>query len=346
MRMPNKEVSPDAKMVMKNYHKEKAEKYGMQYIEPTQPKWFISYPFMIAIMACLQVLATIYGRLFFKMMGIDASVGNVVILPIVLYCFQIVAECYGWQYARQIIWANFIVNGIITIVTFCIQYIPISSMTHEELKFSYVHLLDTVWVSAAITWVVVFFSDYVTSALMCESRFQFNGRFLLVRMIILHCLAEAILVSGGLIILPFNGYSMPDTLHIMLGTFIARTASSIIMLPFARFAIWLIQHKVEKVIVFDLRTGFNPFKFGINPSDSVQFNADGWDKIDAGKIDLKKLAKAYSEEFFEEQDRKMRAGLAEQHKKYGFHKNEDGGSENRHKQRKKHDHTDDSTNDE
>lgn len=260
---------------------------------------------MIAIMACLQVLAVIYGRLFFNVMGVDASVGNVIILPIVLYCFQIVAECYGWQYARQIIWANFIVNGIITIVTFGIQYIPISSMTHEELKFSYIHLLNTVWVSASITWVVVFFSDYVASVLMCESRFQFNGRFLLLRMIILHCLAEAILVSGGLIILPFNGYSMSDTLHIMLGTFVARTASSIIMLPFARFAIWFIQHKVEKVVVFDLHTGFNPFKFDINPAESVHFNADGWDKIDSGKINLKKMAEYYSNGILEEQHQKL-----------------------------------------
>jgi uncharacterized PurR-regulated membrane protein YhhQ (DUF165 family) len=305
MKKPIKPVSPEAKVVMKNYHKEKAKKYGMEYIEPTQPKWFVSYPFMIAIMAGLQVLATIYGRLFFDVAGIDASVGNVLLLPIVLYCFQIVAECYGWQYARQIIWANFIVNGIITAVTFLITYIPISSMTHEELKFSYVHLLGTVWVSAAITWVVVFFSDYVTSALMCESKFQFNGRFLLLRMIILHCLAEAILVSGGLIILPFNGYSMHDTIHIMLGTFTARTVSSVIMLPFARFAIWVIQHKVEKVIVFDLHARFNPFKFGINPAESVQFNADGWDRIDRGKINLKKMAEYYSNGILEEQHQKM-----------------------------------------
>ncbi len=96
---------------------------GMSYIEPTQPKWFVSYPFIIAIMACLQVLGSLYIRRFITFFGFDISIGSLFILPIILYTFQIVAECYGWQYCRQIVWLNFVVNGIITILTFSFKFL-------------------------------------------------------------------------------------------------------------------------------------------------------------------------------------------------------------------------------
>jgi uncharacterized PurR-regulated membrane protein YhhQ (DUF165 family) len=305
MRTPKKPVSPDAKAVMKNYHKEKAKKYGMSYIEPTQPKWFVSYPFMIAIMASVQVLNTLYGRRFTDFFGFTIGAGPLILVPILLYIFQITSECYGWQYVRQIIWCNFIVNGIITIVTFSFQYLPYSLFNHGDLQSSYTRLVDTMWVSAAMGWVCIFMADYVTSTLMCASRFQWNGRFMMIRMIMLHCVGESVLLSGYLVTMPFNGYSMPSTLNVMWQTFVARTIMSIILLPVARFVIWFIQHKLEKVVVFDFRNNFNPFKFGINPTDSVHFNADGWDKIDSGKINLKKMAEYYNNGILEEQHQKL-----------------------------------------
>ncbi len=318
MRMPPKDTSNDAKLVMKNYHKDKARKYGTQYIEPTQPKWFVSYPFMIAIMASVQVLNTLYGRRFTDFFGLTIGAGPLILVPILLYTFQVTSECYGWQYVRQIIWCNFVVNGIITVVTFSFKFLPYSLFNHGDLQSSYMRLVDTMWVSAAMGWVCIFMGDYVTSTLMCASRFHWNGRFVMIRMIILHCFGEIVLLSGYLVTMPFNDYSMPSTLYVMWQTFLARTIMSIILLPVARFVIWFIQHKVEGVVVFDFKNTFNPFKFGINPANSVQFNATGWDKIDAGKIDLKKLAEAYSDEFFEEQDRKMKAQLLQRNKKYGW----------------------------
>jgi uncharacterized PurR-regulated membrane protein YhhQ (DUF165 family) len=81
-------------------------KNNQQSIEPTQPKCFLSYPFMIAIMAVLQVCATLYGRRYVYFFGFHIGQGLLVLLPMVIYIFQIVAECYGWQYARQVVWCS------------------------------------------------------------------------------------------------------------------------------------------------------------------------------------------------------------------------------------------------
>ncbi len=305
MRAPIKPAADDAKIVMKNYQKEKAAKYGLDYIEPTQPKWFVSYPFMIALMAVLQVCATLYGRRYVEFFGFQAGQGLLILLPMVIYLFQIVAECYGWQYARQVVWLNFVVNMVLVFITFTFKFVPISSFTHANLKLGYTELIDTMWIPALTNWFTIFFSDFVSSALMCWSRFHWNGKFMLIRMVILHCVGEIVLLSGAFIVLPYYGYNTAETWHIVYTSFIARTIVCIILLPIARFAIWFIQHQIEGVVVFDCKADFNPFKVGINPTDSVQFNATGWDKIDSGTINLKKMSEYYSNGILEEHHQKL-----------------------------------------
>jgi uncharacterized PurR-regulated membrane protein YhhQ (DUF165 family) len=305
MRTPVKPVAPDAKATMENYQKDKAAKYGLNYIEPTQPKWFVSYPYMIALMATFQIMSIMYGRKFVMYFGFNGSHGGVMLLPVVLYIFQIVAECYGWQYARQVVWCNFIVNLTTTCICLISNLFPFSSFNHADLQSSYATLMNTMWVSALNNCIVVYFSDFISSALMCWSRFQFNGRFVLIRIIILHIVSEMILLTGSFVVLSYNGYNIQQIIPMIYSGFIARAIVSIIMLPFARFAIWFIQHKIEGVVVFDYKTDFSPFKFNINPADSVQFNANGWDKINVGKIDVKKLAEAHSNGILDEQYQKL-----------------------------------------
>jgi len=234
VRKPVQPVANDAQTVIKNYQKEKAKKYGMDYIEPTQPKWFVSYPFLVAIMACLQVISIMYNRKFVDFLGFDISISSLVFLPILIYIFQIVAECYGWQYARQIVWCNFIVNGLMTIITFLTKFVPYSAFNHAVMQNAYVTLVDTMWVSSATAWLVVFLSDFISATLMCWSRFQWNGRFALLRTIIINIISELVLLSGSLIVLPFNGYSIPQTFHNMYSIWCARTIMCILILPIIR----------------------------------------------------------------------------------------------------------------
>jgi uncharacterized PurR-regulated membrane protein YhhQ (DUF165 family) len=320
MRTMPKPVSPDAKDLMTGYQKEKAKKYGMEYIEPTQPKWFVSYPFMIALMAVLQVMTVMFGHKMLLFFGFQVSAGWIFLMPILFYLFQIASEVYGWQYARQIIWCNLLTNTMLVLIMSIFSVIPVGDFDHYNIEYAYKVLLNY-QTPASITMLFgMFISDFITSSLMCWSRFQWNGKFVMIRIIILHCLAESIILSGGFITGAMSGFSMAQIWQFSYDSFLARSIMMIILLPFARFIIWYIQHKIEGVVVFDYKATFNPFKFGINPADSVQFNADGWDKISVGKIDVKKMAQAYSDDFFEEQDRNMQAGLAEQHKKYGIDK--------------------------
>ncbi len=75
-------------------------------ITPLETKQFKAYPFLIAVMAVMQMLCILYGRHITDIFGVGVALGNIVFTPMLLYLFQIVAECYGWQYGRQIVWCS------------------------------------------------------------------------------------------------------------------------------------------------------------------------------------------------------------------------------------------------
>lgn len=260
-------------------------------IDPIKPKVFVGYPFIIAIMAVLQVMTVIYGSRNFMFLGFNVSAGWLILMPIMLYLFQIVAEVYGWQYARQIVWCNFVVNGLMTSIIFAFRYLPTNAIiVNHDLQNAYLLLMDHRLISAFNMWIFIFIADMLTSALMSWSKFHWNGKFVLIRILLLHVFSEVIIVSSTLITAPAIGYSMEEAWKWSIDSFYARTIIMVALLPVARLVIYWLQNKVEDVIVFDYKTGFAPFKFRINPEDSVQFSATGWQTIDSHKIDIKKIA--------------------------------------------------------
>jgi uncharacterized PurR-regulated membrane protein YhhQ (DUF165 family) len=267
-------------------------------IDPIKPKVFVGYPFIIAIMAVLQVMTVMYDNKNFLFFGFDVSAGWLILMPVMQYLFQIVAEVYGWQYARQIVWCNFIVNVLIFLIVLSFKYIPFTGINTDAVKAGYINILDDKIAPAFMMIFAMLISDLITSALMSWSKFYWNGRHVVIRVLTLHFISEIIIVSTTFISCPFTGYSMADTWLLARDSFIARTIVMIILLPIARMVIGWLQNRVEGVIVFDYKTGFAPFKIRINPEDSVQFNADGWQKIDSSQIDLKKVAQRFYDEDF------------------------------------------------
>jgi uncharacterized PurR-regulated membrane protein YhhQ (DUF165 family) len=268
-------------------------------IDPIKPKVFVGYPFIIAIMAVLQVMTVIYDDKNFLFFGLNVSSGWLILMPVMQYLFQIVAEVYGWQYARQIVWCNFIVNVLMTLIIFTFKYIPFSGLNHEDIKTAFIVLMDNDKLLDMPTMILgMLLSDLITSALTSWSKFYWNGRHVVIRVLILHLVSEIIILSGSFIAAPLTGYSLQETWMWTIDSFIARTIVMIILLPIARMVIGWLQNRVEGVVVFDYKTGFAPFKIRINPEDSVQFNADGWQKIDSSQIDLKKVAQSFYDEDF------------------------------------------------
>ena len=249
-----------------NMHKqEEQHKKGMQdIIKPVKLKNFKAYPIIIALMAILQTTGLIYTRCFVDVFGLHVTLGPLFFTPVVLFIFQIVAECYGWQYSRQIVWCNVVVNSMFTILTFAISYIPISTFTHANLRDSYINLMNTMWVTSGLAVGAIFLADYFGTAVMATGKTYFRGKFLLLRMIAIHMGSELILVSTALIQMPYNGYSMAETYQSMWQMLCVRFFVVLLLAPFVKIAIWYIQERIEQVVAFDTgRDSWNIFHWDI-----------------------------------------------------------------------------------
>lgn len=270
------------------------------------PKPFVGYPVIVALMAVLQVLTVVFGNKMFMFFGFQVSAGWIYLMPIVFYLFQIVAECYGWQYARQIMWINIIVNLMLSIIMSAFSMIPANmNIDHADIETAYTTLLNYQTAPAINMLISMFVADYITSALMCWSKFHWKGKNIVIRMAILHCIAELIIGSGWLLIGPMHGYTVAECWRQVLDSFYARTLVMIALLPVGSFVIKWIQSSLEGVTVFDLNIRFSPFKFKINPEESVQFSTADWHKIADKKIDPKTLANHYDRDSLEKQLQKV-----------------------------------------
>jgi uncharacterized PurR-regulated membrane protein YhhQ (DUF165 family) len=283
------------KKIHEHYHT--LDKQYSNSIKPLKLKTFKAYPFIIAIMAVLQLSSIIYSRYFTDFLfGFKITLGPLIFTPMILFIFQIVSECYGWQYARQIVWCDFIINTFFALITFLIKLIPISLFTHENLRQSYINLMDTMWVSAAVIAIAVFFADYCATILMSQSRYYFKGRWLFLRLIIVHCVTELILLSVALIQMPYNGYTIEEAFRSMYQMFIARAISVSCLAPFVMFIIWFIQNRIEKVVSFDAKKNWNIFKWSIEDRDTLQFDSKQWSKLSAQeklKLDIPAMTVEY-----------------------------------------------------
>lgn len=242
---------------------------------PVKPKIFVSYPFIVSIMTLLQVMTVIYDDKNFLFFGLNVSAGWLILMPIMQYLFQIVAEVYGWQYARQIIWCNFIVNLLMTLIIFTFKYIPFSDLNHNDIKTAFIVLMDNDKLVSMPSMIVgILLSNLIASGLMVCSKFHWNGRYVTTRILILHLVSETIILSAGFLAGLWAGFSMQENWNLTKDSFYARTIIMIFLLPFARYAVYLLQHKVEGVVVFDYKKDFKIFTFKVSLDDSAQFNAE------------------------------------------------------------------------
>jgi hypothetical protein len=285
--------------------KDVAKKYGIDAIYPSSARYFGSYTIIVAILSCLQVFVVLYGGQFFDIGGISVSTGWFFLLPIVQYMFQIVTEVYGWEYARQLVLANFICNGLATLIYFTFHLITFSLKygNHEPFIVAanlYNVGLSIKYMSALSLWIGMFISDYIICLLMSWSKFYMNGRFLLLRIAILHLVSEILLQFGGIITDALRGMSMTDNIQLLIDSMVGRTVMMLILLPVATWVIRFLQYRVEQIIVYDFKRDLSIFRLNINPLNYFYVSAgtESNNKI-LSKRDNKELIELYRKEFDE-----------------------------------------------
>lgn len=305
MKQPYQPISEEHQALLKNMRQDVARKYGIDKIYPANARYFGSYTIMVAILSCLQVFVVLYGEQIFEIHNIALSTGWFFLLPILQYIFQIVTEVYGWEYARQLVLANFICNGLATLIYFAFHLIKFSTNYANLEPFvassiMYNSALSAKYMYSMSLWFGMFVSDYITCLLMSWSKFQMQGKFMITRIAILHIVSEILLQSGAFVMDHFRGIPVSDTLHLILQSFTGRTIMMVALLPIAKYVIWMLQYRVEKIIVYDFKRELLIFRLNINPLNSfyVKTNKSSSYKV-LDKRDTEELIEMYRQEFEE-----------------------------------------------
>lgn len=305
MKKPYDLISQGDQELLKNMRKDIANKYGVDKIYPANAQYFGSYTIIVAMLSCLQVFVVLYGGHFFDIWGISVSTGWFFLLPIVQYMFQIVTEVYGWEYARQLVLANFICNGLATLIYFAFHLITFSLKygNHEPFIVAanlYNVGLSIKYMSALSLWIGMFISDYIICLLMSWSKFYMNGRYLLLRIAILHIISEILLQVGGIITDALRGMSMTDNIQLLIDSMVGRTVMMLLLLPVATWVIRFLQYKVEHIIVYDFKRNLSIFRLKIDPLNYFYVKAGTESNNDIlDKRDSKELITLYRKEFDE-----------------------------------------------
>jgi hypothetical protein len=142
-----------------------------------------------------------------------------------------------------------------------------------------------------------FTANYVSSVLMNYAKYIAKGYWLMLRMIIVHFTSEIILSTCTLIALPYNGYTLHDTVNIIMETLIARAVACLLIAPIAVLTVYFIQRFVEKIIIFNDKSNcWNIFQLNINDDETVVFDYKEWRKIPAKtrkQMDINSILKNY-----------------------------------------------------
>lgn len=194
--------------------------------------------------------------------------GGTFIMPFYYFLSDVIAEVYGYKYARQAIWMMFFCCLVFSTIITIILKLPLPPAAYQvaDYQSSMGHLFRVVFGGTLIT---ILTASFLNSYIISKWKILIKGKYFWVRSLGSTGIGEAVevgieclfLYSG---VIPFRKVVtliLPSyLLHIVMGF--------IIIIPGALFVKYL-KH-IERVDAYDRDISFNPFKFTIDNESSSE----------------------------------------------------------------------------
>lgn len=223
---------------------------------------FNLYPLLIAVLTTSQILCFIFARRQVDIFNMPTNTSGM-IFPLDLYLIEIIGECYGYEYSRQSVWINIIVHFVFLGVVFPISIIPYSRFMHQDLVFSYKHLIDISPVVVIGSLCGTFLGDMFSARFVPQTKIILNGKHTFLRLFISQVISELIVTSSYFLSFLTNNYTFIQTLHLVINTTFIKLSLAFLLWPVARVFINMIK-SFEKVEGFDYHQDYKTLAFAIN----------------------------------------------------------------------------------
>ena len=206
-----------------------------------------------------------------KLVVISSTItaAGVFLFPATFVLGDVIAEVYGYQVARQLLWSAIVCEFLFALFCYILIHLKSPPFWHYQQDFNYIlGGLLRIYFSGLFAFLI---ASFINVILLSKWKIALKGRYFWLRSVISSCIGEAIytVICVSLIYyatIPFNKFiQLMISVYVITMLYIAIFA--IPAAPLARFL-----KKIEGVDPFDYGINFNPFNSEIRPPDSKTEN--------------------------------------------------------------------------
>lgn len=219
---------------------------------------------LLPIIAMFYMVAIILSDIFInRMIGTDFwyTSGAVIGFPLTYTIADVVAEVYGYQFARNLIWFGFIAELIFVCLATLTIHLPHPHFWHQQNSF--LEVFGNLPIVFAVGVITSPLSDFVNIYLIVKTKIYCKGRFFILRSMFSTSVGEFIdSIIVGLVLYATNDWEGNRWVIIMVIFAVKIGYSGLSALPAYLATIFL--KRYENIDVFDNNITFNPFKLKID----------------------------------------------------------------------------------
>lgn len=181
---------------------------------------------------------------------------GVIGFPIVFTLCDVIAEVYGYKFARKILWEAIVCCAFFSLTVSCIIRLPSPLSWHFQSAYNIVfgHILRIFL--AVLLGIIA--SSFLNIYLISKWKIWLKGKYFWVRCFFSSIIAEMIItliadVTGFLGTMPINEF-----IHMVLSVYLLKVIYSAIVTVPATYLVFFLK-KYEDFDAYDYTTNFNPF---------------------------------------------------------------------------------------
>lgn len=190
---------------------------------------------------------------------------GVILFPISYIFGDILTEVYGYARARRVIWIGFGSSALMAVVYWIAVWLPPADGWADQEAFA--KILGFVPRMVLASLLAYWAGEFTNSYILARMKIFTKGRHLWTRTIGSTLIGQAV-DTVVVMIVAFAGVLSPRLLvSVGVSIYIVKVAYEVVATPLTYLVVYRLK-RIEGIDTYDIHTDFNPFRLGVDSSQS------------------------------------------------------------------------------
>lgn len=213
-------------------------------------------PVLLLIYMSVMLSSAVLSNRLILFMG-HITMGGTLVAPFWFVLSDLLAEIYGYKFAKKIIFWSFMSQVLFALICKLINNLPSPQYWSGEEHYQYV--ISPLFRNSIASFVAFMLSGYINIYLLTKWKVLLKGRYFWLRSMGSSCIGELIFTCLGVITIQYGILPWDIIGKIIIASFSLKVACSILISPPANIAAYFIK-KVESQYIPEDSFHLNPFK--------------------------------------------------------------------------------------